>query len=94
MSSTTNKPFKEFRIGAVKAAIWPNKTESGVVSYSVTFSRICKDADGNCKSTSSFYRNDLISVAKAAGHAFVLIFALKREEKKAAKEQPKEVNAL
>ena len=63
---SSNKPVAEVRVGAVKAAIWPNTTESGAVRHNVTFSRIYKDADGNWKSTSSFGRDDLLVVAKVA----------------------------
>ena len=71
---SNNKPVAEVRIGAVKAAIWPNQTESGAVRYNVTFSRIYKDADGNWKSTSSFGRDDLLVVAKVADQAHTKIF--------------------
>ena len=71
---SSNKPVAEVRVGAVKAAIWPNQTESGVVRYNVTFSRIYKDAEGNWKSTSSFGRDDLLVVAKVADMAHTKIF--------------------
>ena len=74
MPSTNNKPVAEVRVGAVKAAIWPNQTDSGVVRYNVTFSRIYKDAEGNWKSTSSFGRDDLLVVAKVADMAHTKIF--------------------
>ena len=74
MSSTNNKPVAEVRIGAVKAAIWPNQTESGAVRYNVTFSRIYKGDDGKWKSTSSFGRDDLLVVAKVADLAHTRIF--------------------
>ena len=38
------KPVAEVRIGRVKAAIWPNKTE-GRTRHNVTFSRLYKDGD-------------------------------------------------
>ena len=71
---SSNKPVAEVRVGAVKAAIWPNTTESGAVRHNVTFSRIYKDADGNWKSTSSFGRDDLLVVAKVADLAHTKIF--------------------
>ena len=71
---SSNKPVAEVRVGAVKAAIWPNKTESGAVRYNVTFSRIYKDAQGEWKSTSSFGRDDLLVVAKVADQAHTRIF--------------------
>ena len=74
MSNT--KPVEEVRVGTVKAAIWPNPTESGAVRYNVTFSRIYKDADGNWKSTSSFGRDDLLVLAKVADQAHTKIFEI------------------
>ena len=71
---SSNKPVAEVRVGAVKAAIWPNQTESGVVRHNVTFSRIYKDAEGNWKSTSSFGRDDLLVLAKVADQAHTKIF--------------------
>ena len=71
---SSNKPVAEVRVGAVKAAIWPNQSDSGVVRYNVTFSRIYKDAEGNWKSTSSFGRDDLLVVAKVADMAHTKIF--------------------
>ena len=38
------KPIAEVRIGRVKAAIWPNKTE-GRTRHNVTFSRLYRDGD-------------------------------------------------
>ena len=74
MSNT--KPVEEVRVGTVKAAIWPNPTESGAVRYNVTFSRIYKDAEGNWKSTSSFGRDDLLVVAKVADQTHSRIFEI------------------
>ena len=71
---SSNKPVAEVRVGAVKAAIWPNQSDSGVVRYNVTFSRIYKDGEGNWKSTSSFGRDDLLVVAKVADQAHTKIF--------------------
>ena len=71
---SNNKPVAEVRVGAVKAAIWPNPTESGAVRYNVTFSRIYKDAEGNWKSTSSFGRDDLLVLAKVADQAHTKVF--------------------
>ncbi|MBX3180333.1 MAG: hypothetical protein KF886_23530 [Candidatus Hydrogenedentes bacterium] len=63
-----NRPAHEIRIGAVKAVIWANQSESGVY-YNVNLSRIYKDGD-DWKSTDSFRRDDLPLVAKLADKAF------------------------
>jgi len=63
-----NRPAHEIRIGAVKAVIWANQTDSGVF-YNVNLSRLYKDGD-DWKSTDSFRRDDLPLVAKLADKAF------------------------
>ena len=74
-----NKPAHEVRLGAVKAAIWKNDTQSGV-RYNVTFSRIYKDGD-EWKSTDSFGRDDLLVVAKVSDLAHSWIHEQKQEER-------------
>lgn len=63
-----NRPAHEIRIGAVKAVIWANQTESGVF-YNVNLSRLYKDGD-DWKTSDSFRRDDLPLVAKLADKAF------------------------
>ncbi len=63
-----NRPAHEIRIGAVKAVIWANPTDSGVF-YNVNLSRIYKDGD-DWKTTDGFRRDDLPLVAKLADRAF------------------------
>ena len=65
-------------MGAIKAAIWKNDTQSGV-RYNVTFSRLYKDGD-EWKSTDSFGRDDLLVLAKVADQAHSWIFAQGQEE--------------
>ena len=65
-------------MGAIKAAIWKNDTQSGV-RYNVTFSRLYKDGD-EWKSTESFGRDDLLVLAKVADQAHSWIFAQGQEE--------------
>ena len=73
------KPQDEVRIGTVKAAIWKNEV-AGKTRYSVTFSRIYRDAEGQWKTTQSFGRNDLLVLAKVADRAHSRIFELQRTE--------------
>ena len=61
----TNKPTHEVRLGAVKGAIWRNKTETGDTRFSVKLSRIYKDGEA-WKSTEHFGRDDLLPLAKVA----------------------------
>ena len=82
------KPIDEVRIGRVKATIWKNGTEDAprssreapaYVAYNVTFSRLYKDGD-QWKSTHSFGRNDLLTLAKVADLAHTRIYALPQEQ--------------
>ena len=76
------KPTATVRIGAVKAAIWQNDV-AGKTRYSVTFSRIYRDAEGQWKTTQSFGRNDLLVLAKVADQAHSRIVDLERTEDEA-----------
>ena len=62
----------------MKAAVWKNETENGV-RYNTTFSRVFKD-NGQWKTTDSFGRDDLLTVAKVADMTHSWIFAQGREE--------------
>lgn len=62
-----DKPVHEVRMGAVKAAIWKNDTESGV-RFNVTFSRLYKDGE-EWRSADSFGRDDLLLLGKVADRA-------------------------
>ena len=74
-----NKPVDTIRLGAIKAAIWQNQTETGV-RYSATFERLYKDGD-QWKQTRSFGRDDLLLLAKVADLTHLRICQLQQEEK-------------
>ena len=69
--ATHNKPVAELRIGAVKATIWENEV-GGIIRHNVTFSRIYPDG-GEWKTTQGFRFSNLLSVAKLADQAHMLI---------------------
>src|ERR1044071_4391556 len=84
--SPRKQPAHEVRLGAVKAAIWQNDTDSGV-RYNVTFQRLYRDGDaGQWKSTESFGRDDLLLVAKVADLAHTWIMTPEQAEERAAPE--------
>ena len=64
--NNTNKPVKEIRVGAVRAAIWSNQRHTGngqtFNSQKVQLERIYKDASGNFASTGSL---DVTDIPKA-----------------------------
>ena len=61
------RPAHEIRLGRIKAAIWANQGDNGPW-FNVTLSRNYKDGD-EWKSSASFGREELLSVAKAADMA-------------------------
>ena len=61
------RPAHEVRLGRIKATIWANQNDNGTW-YNVTLSRNYKDGD-EWKSSSSFGRDELLTVAKAADMA-------------------------
>lgn len=67
------------RIGTVKAAIWENKAGERT-RYNVTFSKRCRDAEGQWKTMHSFGRSDLLVLAKVADHAHSRIVELEQAE--------------
>ena len=75
-----NKPIQTIRFGAMRASIWENKTKNGV-RHKVTLSRLYKDGE-QWKTTDSYGRDDLLTLAKALNRAHTWIFA------QSTKEQP------
>jgi hypothetical protein len=74
------KPVHEIRLGAIKAAIWKNETQTGP-RYSATLSRIYRDEKlKEWKRTESFGRDDLLVVAKVADLTHTWIHGQTREE--------------
>jgi hypothetical protein len=72
------KPINEIRLGAIKASVWENETETGI-RYNVTVSRLYKDGDA-WKRSESFGRDDLPLVAKVADLAHTWIFEQSQKE--------------
>lgn len=72
MAKTKQQPAHEIRMGAIKATIWENQTQTGT-RHNVTVSRIYKDGD-EWKQTESFGRDDLQLLAKVVDLAHTWIF--------------------
>lgn len=68
------KPAHEFRMGRIKATIWANQTKEGEVWCSVEVVRLYSEGDKWHEST-SFGRDDLPLVSKAAEMAFAWIWS-------------------
>ena len=58
------RPAHEIRLGRIKATIWANQNDNGTW-YNVILSRNYKDGD-EWKSSTSFGRDELLTVAKVA----------------------------
>ena len=66
------RPVDEVRNRNIRAAIWQNETEKGVM-YNVTFSRSWRDDKGAWHDSDSFGYGDLMNLAKAAMDAHTAI---------------------
>ncbi len=74
------KPASEVRLGNIRAAIWRNEGKNGVW-FTVTADRSYRDDEGEPKSSQSFGRDDLLTLAKVMDLAHTRIFELQREER-------------
>jgi hypothetical protein len=75
MSTTqenSNRPVHAIRHGRIKASIWCNQTQKGMM-YNVTFARSYTDEAGSWHDTQSFGAGDLMTVAKCAFDAHTWI---------------------
>ena len=72
-----NEPTHKFRLGRIKVAIWANQTRQGEVWFNVEIVRAYQEGD-QWKESSSFGRDDLPIVAKAAEMAYAWIWSPER----------------
>jgi hypothetical protein len=85
MNGTSTRPEKEFRVGAVRAAIWsnPRRTAGGQSfdSHRIQLERTYKDSQGNFKTTQSLEANDIPKaiVALQKSYEYLLFRAVERE---------------
>jgi len=68
------KPVHEFRFGRIKTTIWANHSLNGEVWFNVQFGRLYLES-GEWYESTSFGRDDLPLVAKAADVAFAWIWS-------------------
>lgn len=77
MNGQGSKPEKEFRVGAVRTAIWtnPRRTSDGRAfnSHKVLIERVYKDSQGNFKTTNSLDANDVPKAILALKEAYSYI---------------------
>ncbi len=85
-TSETNRPVHTIRHGRIKAAIWGNETQKGMM-YNVTFSRSYQDDQQQWHDTPSFGVGDLMTVSKAASDAHSWISAKKADDENGSAER-------
>jgi hypothetical protein len=73
-NASGRRPVDEVRNRNIRAAIWQNETEKGVM-YNVTFSRSWRDDKAAWHDSDSFGYGDLMNLAKAAMDAHTAITA-------------------
>lgn len=85
--ASENKPHEHLTIGAVRAAIWANQTQHGVM-FSATFQRRWKNAtSGEWNTSTSFSRTELLQLSKLADRVHSRILILDNLERQAAQER-------
>ena len=75
-----NRPTAEVRLGRIKATIWSNRDKDGGRWHTVQLSRLYQDGE-QWRSTHSFGRNDLLTVAKVADLAHSKVCELEASER-------------
>ncbi len=77
--SCGNRPAHEIKLGRIRASIWTNESDRQEAWFNVSISRAYRDSD-QWKTTTSFGRDDLPLVAKAAEMAYAWIWNAKGEQ--------------
>lgn len=83
-NTPSNQPVDNVRFGAIQAAIWRNADSEGRTRYSVTFEKRYRDKSGEWQSATSYSRDDLLTLAKAANEANSLIYQLQADDREQA----------
>lgn len=71
--SSGNRPVHEIKLGRIRASIWTNESNRHDVWFNVSISRLYRDGE-EWKTTTSFGRDDLPLVSKAAEMAYAWIW--------------------
>lgn len=69
----TQKPVHTIQLSKIRAAIWANESDKGTW-YNVTVTRTYRDSEDKPQDSTTFGRDDLLLVAKAAdqAHSWIL----------------------
>lgn len=71
--SNANRPVHEFKLGRIRASIWPNENDRRETWFSVSIERVYRDGD-QWRTTTSFGRDDLPLISKASELAYAWIW--------------------
>ena len=71
--SSHNRPVHEIKLASVRATVWLNQDNGSQAWYSVAIARSYRDGE-TWKDTTSFRRDDLPLVSKAAEMAYAWIW--------------------
>ena len=83
------KPAAEVRLGRIKATVWANERDDGKGTwFSVQLGRLYRD-DGEWRTSSTFGREDLLTVAKVADMAHSRVFELEATAAADGEEAPR-----
>jgi cell wall assembly regulator SMI1 len=77
-AKTANRPIEILRDGALKATIWENEGENGML-YSTTLARTYHANDGSLKDSHSFSGSELLRIAELARQAYAAVNVLRRD---------------
>ena len=72
--SAQNRPVHEIRLAQIRASIWSNQSNGSRRWYSVSISRVYRDGEV-WKDSTSFGRDDLPLIAKAAEMAYAWLWS-------------------
>ena len=90
MSLTPTRPEKEFKVGAVRAAIWTNIRQApggqDFKSHKVLIERVYRDNQGNFQNTGSLDLNDIPKAILALKKAYEYLTL--KDEKRSESEKP------
>ncbi len=95
-----NRPLHDIRLGRIKCAIWANSTDNGT-QYNATFVRVYRlpekdrgNRDNGWRESSSFGRDDLLTLAEVSRQAACWIHAYQKRQSDSrmneSQEQPEE----
>ena len=83
MTTPKPQPVEHVRFGAIRAAVWKNTDKEGRVRFNTTIERLYTDEKGDWQSTTSFGRDDLLTLAKVADHSHTRVCELLNEQREA-----------